>query len=126
MPHFNRCWITGWGLLWLLSQAAGLSSVIGAEVDFAKEIEPIFRQRCIQCHGAEKQKGSLRLDDKTLALTGGDSGAVIVPSKPTESELLRRVTSSDKLDKMPPEGERLTAEQIAALTRWIQAGSFNS
>src|SRR5258708_553646 len=60
-------------------------------VDFDRDVRPIFANHCTSCHGAEKQKGGLRLDRKTDALKGGDSGAVIVPRKPADSLLLHLV-----------------------------------
>jgi mono/diheme cytochrome c family protein len=94
-------------------------------VDFAKQIQPIFASRCYACHGPDKQKNGLRLDRAKDALTGGDSGAAIVPGNPAEGELLRRVTSRDKSERMPPvdKGEPLTPDQIQALRLWIEQGA---
>ena len=59
---------------------------------------------------------------RALARKGGDSGAVIEPGKPDESLLLDRVTATDDAERMPPEGEPLTAEQVELLRRWIAEG----
>jgi mono/diheme cytochrome c family protein len=48
-------------------------------IDYARDVKPIFAKHCISCHGAEKQKSGLRLDQKAAALAGGDSGKAIVP-----------------------------------------------
>ncbi|MFP6671873.1 MAG: c-type cytochrome domain-containing protein, partial [Pirellulaceae bacterium] len=50
-------------------------------VDFAKDIYPLLSQRCFQCHGAKKHEGGLRLDLRSAALRGGDSGKIILPGK---------------------------------------------
>lgn len=104
----------------------GLFSLIKpsfAESDFEKAIRPILRTRCQQCHGPEQQEGGLRLDQGTFALKGGDSGTVIVAGQSATSELIRRITSGDKNEMMPPSGERLTAAQIESLRTWIDEGA---
>jgi mono/diheme cytochrome c family protein len=101
-----------------------LSKARSAPVDFRRDIEPIFVKRCSECHGPEMQKGKLRLDKKELALKGGKSGQpLLIAGKSGESELIARVTASDPDDVMPAKGERLTAEQIAVLKRWIDEGA---
>jgi mono/diheme cytochrome c family protein len=88
-------------------------------VDYTTQIRPVLRERCFACHGALKQKGGLRLDTAALAIKGGDSGAAIEPGNTDASLLLERVTATDLAQRMPPEGEPLTPEQIAALKQWI-------
>src|SRR5437764_9241411 len=89
------------------------------KVDFARDVQPIFKAACYQCHGPDKQKGKLRLDAKTLALHGGKSGKSIVPGKADESELLRRITSRDDDERMPQDREALKPAEIAIIKAWI-------
>jgi hypothetical protein len=49
--------------------------------DFDREIRPLLKERCVECHGPEKQKADLRLDAKPHAFKGGESGAAIIPAK---------------------------------------------
>jgi mono/diheme cytochrome c family protein len=106
-------------LSWTLSPAADKQSV-----DFARDVQPIFKGRCYSCHDARKHKSGLRLDVKTSALRGGESGKpAIVPGDSKKSELVRRVTSDDKDETMPQAGERLSAAQIQLLRDWIDAGA---
>ena len=99
-------------------------SAVAAPVDFVREVRPIFERHCTECHGAKKQKAGLRLDVKSAAMKGGDDHAPdIVPEKGTESPLIRFVMSEDKDERMPPKGERLSAAEIATLTRWIDEGA---
>ena len=93
-------------------------------VDFSKEVLPVLQRACFECHGSEVAKAGLRLHEKTSALKGSDHQAVIVPGKPEESELLRRV-SLPRTDKeaMPRRGNRLTKPEISALRGWIAAGA---
>src|SRR5262245_37639174 len=89
-----------------------------AQVDFTRDIQPIFQARCVGCHGPEKQRSGLRLDRREAALAGGDSGAVITPGKGDDSALIRRVTSKEKSFRMPPAGDPLTGEQMVLLRAW--------
>jgi mono/diheme cytochrome c family protein len=86
-------------------------------IDFERDIRPLLHARCSECHGATKQNAGLRFDSKASAMK------VIVPGKSSESELIRRVTSRDKFERMPPTGERLTPREIALLKAWIDAGA---
>jgi mono/diheme cytochrome c family protein len=94
-----------------------------AAVNFERDIRPLLHARCIECHGPEKQKSGLRLDNKADAMKGGASGPVIVAGRSSESELIRRVTSADISEMMPPAGERLTARKVALLRAWIDDGA---
>jgi mono/diheme cytochrome c family protein len=93
-------------------------------VDFARDVRPILEQTCIKCHGPEKQKGGLHFDRRKGAFGAADSGkSAIVPRKPAESELIRRVEAADADERMPPKAEPLKAAQIATLKRWIEQGA---
>ncbi len=100
------------------------TSLLHAAVDFAKEVEPLLIKRCSECHGPDKQKGALRLDTRAAAMKSGESGKpALLPGKPDDSELIRRVTTSDPDDAMPPKGERLTDAEVAVLRQWIAEGA---
>jgi len=91
---------------------------------FEKEVRPIFESRCYECHGPQKQKSGLRLDRKSSVFQGGDSGKpAILPGKSGESVLMRKLTSSDPDEVMPPKGEKLTPAQIAQIKNWIDSGA---
>lgn len=94
------------------------------KVDYDKEIKPILTEHCFKCHGAEKQKGGLRLDDSKAALTGGNSGAVIVAGNSGESPLIHSVAGFDPDAQMPPgETKKLSRDEIALLRAWIDQGA---
>ena len=92
-------------------------------VDFAKDVRPVFETRCLSCHGPESQKSGLRLDLKAAALAGGDLGPAILPKNSADSDLIFRVTTDDENSRMPPKGDRLSASEVDALTRWIDQGA---
>ncbi|MGB1817565.1 MAG: c-type cytochrome domain-containing protein, partial [Rubripirellula sp.] len=94
-----------------------------AEVDYEREVKPLLKMKCWACHGPLKQESGLRLDAGRLMKTGGDSGPVVVPGNSQQSLLLQRVTSTDELDRMPPEGEPLTEKQIEILKQWVESGA---
>ena len=102
----------------LLPAAAGDESI-----DFESRVRPLLVHRCSHCHGADIQKGGLRLDAKHAAFNGGDNGLVIMPGNSGQSELVRRVASADPDSRMPTEGKPLNADEIALLTKWIDAGA---
>jgi len=90
---------------------------------FARDIQPLLAARCVACHGPKVQKSGLRLDNRTHAFQGGDGGPALVPGKSAESELIRRVTSTDPAKVMPPGGKPLAPEQVARLREWIDQGA---
>lgn len=93
-------------------------------VDFVRDIQPVFQQRCYSCHDGAKQRGGFRLDLKAAALTGGETFTPdIIPGKSEESPLVRLVAGLEEGLLMPPEGERLSAEQIGLLRAWIDQGA---
>src|SRR4051812_29181802 len=99
-----------------------------AEIDFAREIRPILSENCFACHGpdANKRKGKLRLDEKESAFAPAKSGeTAIVPGDLEKSELLKRITSQDEEEVMPPrkEHKQLKPEQVALLKQWIKEGA---
>ncbi len=94
------------------------------KVDFTKDILPILEKSCVSCHGADKQKGKLRLDSKDATMKGGSSGEVILAGKPDASEFYKRITlPKGDDDIMPPEGEPLTKAQQELVKAWIQQGA---
>ncbi len=99
------------------------SGAIADSVDYIHEVRPILQKHCYSCHGAERDRGGLRLDIKSEAFKGGDSyGASIVPGDAEESPLIQFVADPDADMQMPPE-QRLTASEIAILTRWVTEGA---
>src|SRR2546426_7643486 len=70
---------------------AKLPRATSRTVDFAKDIQPIFAENCYGCHGPKKQEAGFRLDQKSVALKGGDLGPAIAPGKSAESLLVHLV-----------------------------------
>ncbi|MCH9022323.1 MAG: hypothetical protein IID32_06130, partial [Planctomycetes bacterium] len=94
--------------------------------DFGTKIYSILESDCIGCHGAEKQKGGLRVDSREALLAGGESGkGAIVSGNALASEMVRRVLlPAEDDDAMPPEGKaRVRPEHIVDLIHWIDVGA---
>src|SRR6476659_8708157 len=70
-------------------------------VDFEKDVQPIFKATCYECHSAKKIKGNLRLDAKELAMKGGSNGVGITPGKGKTSYLVKRLRGEGDEDRMP-------------------------
>jgi cytochrome c553 len=87
---------------------------------FERHVRPLFAQNCLKCHG-EKQQGGLRLDSRSTALAGGDSGPAIAAGNPQASLLMQAVHYKDEI-KMPPDG-KLAPEAILAIETWIKMGA---
>lgn len=120
-----RCFITAFGVL---IAVVNCSAQLIADVDFQREVQPILAEHCWHCHGAdaEDRRGGLRLDRFEGVLKGGESGnAAIVPGKPDESELIRRVMTHDADLVMPPpdQNKPVSEAQVSVLKQWILEGA---
>lgn len=124
--HFTGC------IFFLLNLVTQPSSVYANDaaadapkIDFQKQIKPLFQAKCYSCHGRESQEGGFRLDLKSRALEGGDSGLAITPGNSHKSELYHRIAGTGDGEKMPPEGEGtpLSPAELALVKRWIDQGA---
>jgi len=116
-PSRSGLWPTGIRWLVLLFTACIAAGALAAEPDadhYLQHIKPVLNERCFACHGALKQKAKLRLD--TVALMR-DKGIL------ADGELMARLTATDPAERMPPEGEPLSADEIEHLRSWIDAGA---
>ena len=93
------------------------------KIDFQRDIQPIFANRCYQCHSAKKASGQLRLDTKALAMKGGVSGAPVIAGNSKESLLLKRLLGAGGEARMPMAGTPLNPRQINLIRRWIDLGA---
>jgi mono/diheme cytochrome c family protein len=93
--------------------------------EFAVTILPLLEQKCLGCHGGDPTdiKGEYRVDSRAHLLAGGESGdAAVIPGMPEQGSLLGALRW-DSLEMPPKENDRLTSEQIDAVSRWIAAGA---
>ena len=96
-----------------------------APVDFARDVQPILSENCYACHGpdAKARKADLRLDTADGALRKKDP--VIVPGKSADSEVIKRIASTEEEEAMPPKhfNKKVSAKQLATLKAWIDGGA---
>jgi hypothetical protein len=103
-------------------------TTVAAADPYLDIVQPIFVQRCVSCHNASKKKGELDLTAYARAVKGGENGPVIVKGNADASDMIRRVSLSPGNDDFMPHDSQtpLTADQIAILRWWIDAGAKTS
>ncbi len=120
--------LIGTGPLLLLTDSTARAAG-PVHVDFNFQVRPLLSDRCYACHGPDDKarKAGLDLRTRETALKGGKSGhPAIQPGDPTGSELLRRISSSDPDEVMPPPESKLpplSPSEIETLRRWIEQGA---
>src|SRR6476659_7869653 len=111
-------------ILATLSICAASAAQAPAAVDFGRDIQPVFRERCVECHGPAQQMKGLRLDRRRDALPNrvGANGARIVPGDSARSLLFKRLTGTQAGAQMPPAGP-LAGSKIQLIQAWIDQGA---
>jgi hypothetical protein len=117
----GRCIKTGAtaGLLLLITYTCRAES---DDDFFEARVRPLLVKRCLECHGAKKQEGGLRLDSRDGWMRGGDRGTTIIAGQPEKSRLMQAVKYDDPDLQMPPT-KKLTANEIAVLETWVKRGA---
>ncbi len=106
------------GLIWYFS------GTFEEKIDYNAQVKPLFNKKCISCHGGVKAKSGFSLLFREDAMKPAKSGKYpIVPGKPGQSEMIRRITETDEEERMPYKHEPLTKEEIAILKKWIKQGA---
>src|SRR5262245_9827273 len=119
---------TGVPVVVALSITSTALAAIPEKIRFNQHVRPILSGTCFYCHGPDPKhrEADLRLDIREGATTDLGGYAAVVPGKPDESALIKRVSSTDPDEQMPPPASKkphLTAEQIEILRRWIEQGA---
>ena len=111
----------------LLSPALAAETPVPARVEFNRDIRPILADTCFRCHGFDKatRKADLRLDVRDVAVAERDGIRAIVPSKLNESDMWKRINSTDEDEVMPPPkaNHQLSARDKLVLKKWIEQGA---
>lgn len=109
---------------WLMSAVAAFGD---EPIQFNRDVRPILAEKCFACHGPDKNKreADLRLDNGEGAFEKRDGKTALVPGKPADSELVRRITTSDADERMPPAEfqKTLTPQEIELIRRWVELGA---
>lgn len=91
-------------------------------------VQPMLQTKCYSCHGPQKQKGKLRMDNPQILLKGGKNGAIVLAGKADESEMIKRILlpENDKKHMPPKQKPQLTEKETMLLHWWVQQGAdFN-
>src|SRR5689334_18723118 len=105
-----------------LAQSPEIPPAVDRKIDFVREIQPLFENRCNTCHGEDEQAGQLRLDAKAIDLKGGKSGPLFNASQSAASLLIKRLIGVGG-KRMPLDDEPLSEEQIGLIRAWIDQGA---
>jgi len=94
-------------------------------IAYSDIIQPLLQTKCYTCHGKNKQKGKLRMDDTARLMKGGKDGVVIIPGNDVKSEMAKRISlPREDDDHMPPkEKPQLTEQERALIHWWIATGA---
>ncbi|WP_337177305.1 PSD1 and planctomycete cytochrome C domain-containing protein [Paludisphaera sp.] len=114
MPRSGRSFVA-----LLIVVASSRAALAEDPPTFEKDVRPILRAYCMDCHGGEDTKGKLDLRLRRFAEAGGSSGPALTPGDPDDSYLLMRMQDGE----MPPGEKKVPADQIAVIERWIAAGA---
>lgn len=111
-------------VLFVLITACGLSA---EDIRFNRDIRPILSENCFYCHGQDPKhrEAGLRLDVRDEAIKANDGVIAIIPGKPEQSEILKRLLSHDADEQMPPpeSNRKVTPAQVELIRRWIAQGA---
>jgi len=99
-------------------------SVSADDVEFVRDIQPILREHCFECHSTGNEEAGLNLGIRQRVQDGSDSGPVLLPGQSNQSLLIKRVADSDPDQRMPPKGSRLATEQVRLLRQGIDKGAY--
>jgi ankyrin repeat protein len=106
----------------VLLQSGILLGQSPAKVDFKKDVQPLFNQYCVGCHGPTQQMNGFRLDRRSDALRGATVTRPILPGDSARSALVGRIAGNELGPQMPPTGA-MSAAQIDTIKRWIDEGA---
>jgi len=95
----------------------------GDEVLFARDIGPVLLAQCVECHGDQNPRSNFSVSDFNRFLRGGDSGAVVVPGKPADSLLVKKLRGMGGGQRMPAGRDPLEEKTIALVEKWIELGA---
>ncbi|MCA9099940.1 MAG: hypothetical protein KDA63_02255 [Planctomycetales bacterium] len=117
-------WLCAAGLCVIVASTSRADApAADGSISFARDVAPIFIQRCQACHGKDKSEGDYRLDTFAgLSASGASGEAIVVAGSPDESRLYQLLASDDESERMPMDGEPIPGEELALVRRWISEG----
>jgi mono/diheme cytochrome c family protein len=108
----------------IASTAGELPPPATRPVEFAKDLQPLFAERCFDCHGEKKEESGLRTDSREALLKGGDNGPSLVVGNSAASILVQVLADTHAdISAMPKKKDKFTAKQISLVRAWIDQGA---
>jgi len=103
----------------------GLPAVARSEEvpSFAKQVRPFLARYCLECHNAKREEGGFNLETYKSMLEGSANGAVLVPGKAKDSQIVAQVEGTSKPTMPPKKARQPKPEEIPLLRAWIDAGA---
>jgi mono/diheme cytochrome c family protein len=121
---FVHCLALALAVVGSQAAAADLPSPATQPIDFQRDLEWLFAERCYDCHGDKKQESGYRADNRADILKGGDNGPSLVISNSAASILVQVLADTHAdIAAMPKKKEKLTAAQIGLVRAWIDQGA---
>ena len=115
--------VAGISIFALLAPAASFAAALpsaGSDKLWSAHVEPLLKERCLECHNPTKTKSGLDLSSLQTILRGGDRGAALVPGRPEESHLYKFL-HGDADPHMPPGSrKKLADDEVALIRQWIE------
>lgn len=118
----SRPWIRAASFLLVCGTSTCVPAADPPAPTFERDVAPIFREKCCSCHNPDRKRGGLDLSGYQQTLAGGSSGEVIAPGDADASYLWQLVSHASE-PKMPPESDRIPADALDVVRRWIAAGA---
>ncbi len=108
-----------------MNYAALLPSASSRQVDFVKDVQPLLRERCFECHAAGNEEGGLNLGIRQRVMEGGDHGPALITGDSANSRLIHLVAGLDPKEAMPPPPDQkpLSKDEVGLLRAWIDQGA---
>ncbi|MBC7820213.1 MAG: DUF1553 domain-containing protein, partial [Planctomycetaceae bacterium] len=108
-----------------VNYAALLPPASSRPVDFVKDVQPLLRKHCFECHAAGNGEGGVNLGIRQRVWEGGDRGPVLIKGDSASSRLIHLVAALDPKEAMPPppDGKLLSKEEVGLLRAWIDQGA---
>jgi uncharacterized membrane protein len=108
---------------WSPLKPAQISTALNGEVDFVTHVRPVLTAKCVYCHQGATSAGGFNMERRASFMAAGAKGPRVVPGSPAKSLLVANVSKThEKVQAMPPVGNRVTKDELLLLKRWIAQG----
>ena len=118
--HHHGLWICA-GLVWGFC-ALCVAAADEPAITYEDHVAAILRKNCATCHGDGKQEAGLSLVTYAGVMKGAGGGEIVIAGRSGASRLVEVITATEDGERMPPDGDRVPAEAVALIQKWIDTG----